>query len=202
MMVVQLRITSGKRAWRLEVPLAALALSIPPNAQNRTARLKERSVSGAMRACFVNLSRDSLTQYVHTASFYSHVKDLEGRSAMLDQVMVDLAETNRRFEECRHMVDALRSENQRLTAALQQYTGGQLPPGFAQPAYPSDAPPPAENEVQTEANPAVIMHHAPPIESISHPSTNNEPEAPAAQSGTEDGGTQDDAGRKSKRSKR
>lgn len=121
---------------------------------------------------------------------------------MLDQVMMDLAETNRRFEECRHMVDALRSENQRLTAALQQYTGGQLPPGFAQPAYPN-GPPPAEAEGQSEANPGIMMHHAPPIESISHPPANNEPEAPAAtQSGTEDGGTQDDAGRKSKRSKR
>lgn len=120
---------------------------------------------------------------------------------MLDQVMMDLAETNRRFEECRHMVDALRSENQRLTAALQQYTGGQLPPGFAQQAYPSGAAPP-ENEGQNEANPSIMMHHAPPIESISHPSTSNEQEAPASQSGTEDGGAQDDAGRKSKRGKR
>jgi hypothetical protein len=130
------------------------------------------------------------------------VKELEGRSAMLDQVMMDLAETNRRFEECRHMVDALRSENQRLTAALQQYTGGQLPPGFVQQAYPSGAPPSPGNEGQSEADPGIMMHHAPPIESISHPSTNNEQEVPAAQSGTEDGGTQDDAGRKSKRSKR
>jgi hypothetical protein len=130
------------------------------------------------------------------------VKELEGRSAMLDQVMMDLAETNRRFEECRHMVDALRSENQRLTAALQQYTGGQLPPGFVQQAYPSGAPPSPGNEGQSEADPGIMMHHAPPIESISHPSTNNEQEVPTAQSGTEDGGTQDDAGRKSKRSKR
>lgn len=75
----------------------------------------------------------------------SHVKELEGRSAMLDQVMMDLNETNRRFEECRHMVDALRAENQRLTAALQQYTSGGAgagqvqvtPVGLAQPQQPA-----------------------------------------------------------------
>ena len=46
---------------------------------------------------------------------------------MLDQALIDLAEQTRRFEECRHMVETLRSENQRLSAALQQYTnaGGQ-----------------------------------------------------------------------------
>lgn len=75
---------------------------------------------------------------------HSHVKELEQRSTLLEQVMADLAETNRRFDECRHMVDALRSENQRLSAENQRLsaalsaTGGGFPsPHQPQPLDPS-----------------------------------------------------------------
>ena len=45
---------------------------------------------------------------------------------MLDQAIADANESQRRYEECRHLVDALRLENQRLLAALEQYTSSAI----------------------------------------------------------------------------
>ncbi|KAF8320658.1 hypothetical protein DL93DRAFT_2073277 [Clavulina sp. PMI_390] len=73
----------------------------------------------------------------------AHVKELETRSTMLEQALANLDETNRQLEECRHIINALRSENQRLSAALQQYTGGAVPSGFVTAQGYSVAPPPA-----------------------------------------------------------
>lgn len=130
----------------------------------------------------------------------AHVKELEQRSQALDQVMMDLNDTNRRFEECRHMVDALRAENQRLTAALQQYTGGQLPPGFSQPAYTSNnsAPPPEESSTQGPAAASA------PLENVARPAgeSSTAPESANAQETSDDAAGQDEEGRKSKRAKR
>lgn len=55
-----------------------------------------------------------------------HVRELEARSTMLDQAIADANESQRRYEECRHLVDALRLENQRLLAALEQYTSSAI----------------------------------------------------------------------------
>ena len=49
-----------------------------------------------------------------------HVKTLESRSQLLDAALASADEANRRWEECRALVDQLRVENASLRAALQQ----------------------------------------------------------------------------------
>ncbi|KAG6899977.1 hypothetical protein C0993_004745 [Termitomyces sp. T159_Od127] len=49
-----------------------------------------------------------------------HVKALESRSQLLDAALASADEANRRWEECRALVDQLRIENAALRAALQQ----------------------------------------------------------------------------------
>ena len=48
-----------------------------------------------------------------------HVKALESRSQLLDAALASADEANRRWEECRTIVDQLRIENATLRAALQ-----------------------------------------------------------------------------------
>ena len=48
-----------------------------------------------------------------------HVKTLESRSQLLDAALASADEANRRWEECRTIVDQLRIENTTLRAALQ-----------------------------------------------------------------------------------
>lgn len=50
---------------------------------------------------------------------YRHVKTLESRSQLLDAALASADEANRRWEECRTIVDQLRIENATLRAALQ-----------------------------------------------------------------------------------
>ncbi|KAF8325153.1 uncharacterized protein EI90DRAFT_3073114 [Cantharellus anzutake] len=59
-----------------------------------------------------------------------HVRELETRSRLLDQAILDVNEARRRQNECQHLVDSLRLENQRLLAALQQYTTNPLAQEF------------------------------------------------------------------------
>jgi len=47
-----------------------------------------------------------------------HVKALESRSQLLDTALASADEANRRWEECRALVDQLRAENTALRAAL------------------------------------------------------------------------------------
>ncbi|THU95360.1 hypothetical protein K435DRAFT_576340, partial [Dendrothele bispora CBS 962.96] len=47
-----------------------------------------------------------------------HVKALESRSQLLDAALASADEANRRWEECRALVDQLRVENAALRAAL------------------------------------------------------------------------------------
>ncbi|KAH9963823.1 hypothetical protein BC827DRAFT_92812 [Russula dissimulans] len=54
-----------------------------------------------------------------------HVKALESRSQLLDAALASADEANRRWEECRALVDQLRIENAALRAALSQVP----PPG-------------------------------------------------------------------------
>lgn len=49
-----------------------------------------------------------------------HVKALEQRSQLLDAALAGADEANRRWEECRAIVDQLRIENTALRTALQQ----------------------------------------------------------------------------------
>ncbi|KAJ7593853.1 hypothetical protein C8J56DRAFT_925321 [Mycena floridula] len=59
-----------------------------------------------------------------------HVKALESRSQLLDAALASADEANRRWEECRALVDQLRVENSALRAALSQQHGAQMmPPG-------------------------------------------------------------------------
>ena len=62
-----------------------------------------------------------------------HVKALESRSQLLDTALASADEANRRWEECRTLVDQLRIENAALRAALSQAQmmphGGVVGPG-------------------------------------------------------------------------
>ena len=51
---------------------------------------------------------------------FRHVKALESRSQLLDAALASADEANRRWEECRTLVDQLRIENAALRAALSQ----------------------------------------------------------------------------------
>lgn len=53
-------------------------------------------------------------------SAHRHVKALESRSQLLDAALASADEANRRWEECRALVDQLRIENAALRAALNQ----------------------------------------------------------------------------------
>jgi len=52
--------------------------------------------------------------------FFRHVKTLESRSQLLETALASADEANRRWEECRTLVDQLRIENTALRAALSQ----------------------------------------------------------------------------------
>lgn len=75
---------------------------------------------------------------MHDANFIafkpdSHVKALESRSQLLDSALASADEANRRWEECRALVDQLRIENATLRQALNQAqllanANGHLPP--------------------------------------------------------------------------
>jgi hypothetical protein len=60
-----------------------------------------------------------------------HVKALESRSQLLDAALASADEANRRWEECRSLVDQLRIENAALRAELNQLQMGAGPGGPA-----------------------------------------------------------------------
>lgn len=92
-----------------ESSLAQLNLSLSP--------IYFSSVSPFYHRCVYLIQ---VFRLIHLHLSHSHVKELEHRSTLFEQAMADLADTNRRYDECRHMVDALRSENQRLSAENQR----------------------------------------------------------------------------------
>ena len=69
-----------------------------------------------MRAFSLPVSRRT----VFIARAYRHVKALESRSQLLDAALASADEANRRWEECRALVDQLRIENAALRSALSQ----------------------------------------------------------------------------------
>jgi hypothetical protein len=101
--------------------------------------------------------RDQLVPHT-TFSFFSlmplcrHVKALESRSQLLDAALASADEANRRWEECRTLVDQLRVENAALRAALSQ--ASLLPPTLA---APTAAPPPSSTAQASNG-----AHDAPP----------------------------------------
>lgn len=74
-----------------------------------------------------------------------HVKALESRSQLLDAALASADEANRRWEECRALVDQLRIENAALRAALSQ--SQMMGPGA------SSVPPPCGGEERPAAGP-------------------------------------------------
>ncbi|KAJ8696437.1 hypothetical protein PTI98_006305 [Pleurotus ostreatus] len=91
---------------------------------------------------------------------HRHVKALESRSQLLDAALASADEANRRWEECRALVDQLRVENAALRAALSQ--AQILPPGInpsslpmnpsGNPGLPSNGPTMAEDSSKTDAS--------------------------------------------------
>ncbi|KAF8744932.1 hypothetical protein AX14_012757 [Amanita brunnescens Koide BX004] len=76
-----------------------------------------------------------------------HVKALESRSQLLDAALASADEANRRWEECRALVDQLRVENAALRAALSQ--AQMLPPTSV--IVPTSASAPTSNSVSNSA---------------------------------------------------
>ena len=73
---------------------------------------------------------------------HRRVKALESRSQLLDAALASADEANRRWEECRALVDQLRIENAALRAALsgQAQLGGPLAPGQILAGAPAQPP--------------------------------------------------------------
>ncbi|KAL0575589.1 hypothetical protein V5O48_006374 [Marasmius crinis-equi] len=70
-----------------------------------------------------------------------HVKALESRSQLLDAALASADEANRRWEECRALVDQLRVENATLRAALSQHVQVMPPlPSTVQPQQLAEQP--------------------------------------------------------------
>jgi hypothetical protein len=51
---------------------------------------------------------------------YRHVKNLESRSTLLDTALSSADEANRRWEECRSLLEGLRAENGQLKAEAER----------------------------------------------------------------------------------
>jgi len=85
-----------------------------------------------------------------------HVKALESRSQLLDAALASADEANRRWEECRALVDQLRIENAALRAALSQAqmmgsgASGGPPGGAAEETRPGGAAPVTESSKRAE----------------------------------------------------
>lgn len=90
-------------------------LSHRANVPNKTAKLSELFASGETREFPIS----ALMQIPFLKSD-SHVKALESRSQLLDSALASADEANRRWEECRALVDQLRIENAALRQALNQ----------------------------------------------------------------------------------
>ncbi|KAJ7925234.1 hypothetical protein B0H13DRAFT_2314736 [Mycena leptocephala] len=95
------------------------ALPVPPPNNSQTGR----ALSSSKRA-----EQNRKAQRAFRERRDQHVKSLESRSQLLDAALASADEANRRWEECRVLVDQLRVENAALRAALTQQAS-LLPPG-------------------------------------------------------------------------
>lgn len=91
-------------------------LSVLASEQNRIARHSEPFAKGETSKVL------AIYVYHQCNSFFlhRHVKALESRSQLLDAALASADEANRRWEECRALVDNLRLENNALRTALQE----------------------------------------------------------------------------------
>jgi hypothetical protein len=89
-------------------------LSAPPREPSRIAKLNELSVNAE-----TSKRISTFIQKFHLMRS-RHVKALESRSQLLDAALASADEANRRWEECRALVDSLRAENNALRTALQE----------------------------------------------------------------------------------
>ncbi|KZW00255.1 hypothetical protein EXIGLDRAFT_830906 [Exidia glandulosa HHB12029] len=64
-----------------------------------------------------------------------HVKSLESRAQLVDAALASAEEANRRWEECRNIVDQLRAENAALRAALGAVSAAQAAIPHLNPAF-------------------------------------------------------------------
>jgi hypothetical protein len=89
---------------------------------SKIARHSVHSVNAEISASYhcPPLSLFFFSHVSHTISNHRHVKALESRSQLLDAALASADEANRRWEECRALVDQLRIENAALRAALSQ----------------------------------------------------------------------------------
>jgi hypothetical protein len=89
---------------------------------------------------------------IYTISNNRHVKALESRSQLLDAALASADEANRRWEECRALVDQLRIENAALRAALSQaqMLGSSVPAPGGSDEHKSDAARASEGNKATE----------------------------------------------------
>ncbi|EMD37720.1 hypothetical protein CERSUDRAFT_83459 [Gelatoporia subvermispora B] len=82
-----------------------------------------------------------------------HVKALESRSQLLDAALASADEANRRWEECRALVDQLRIENTQLRATIAALQAGQpANPPNSIPLLNGAPQPPANNASQEGEN--------------------------------------------------
>ncbi|CDO75667.1 hypothetical protein BN946_scf184941.g20 [Trametes cinnabarina] len=86
----------------------------PPQEQQRSGSSGGRTLSQSKRA-----EQNRKAQRAFRERREQHVKTLESRSQLLDAALASADEANRRWEECRTIVDQLRIENATLRAALQ-----------------------------------------------------------------------------------
>ncbi|KAI0283808.1 hypothetical protein BC826DRAFT_1058596 [Russula brevipes] len=91
----------------------------PSNGASNTASAgASRTLSQSKRA--EQIARHNARSVTFQPPPYRHVKALESRSQLLDAALASADEANRRWEECRALVDQLRIENAALRAALSQ----------------------------------------------------------------------------------
>ncbi|KAI0288147.1 hypothetical protein BC826DRAFT_1040267 [Russula brevipes] len=90
------------------------------NVPSRIARHNARSVNVGTSASYHSFPFFRVSDVRFQPPPYRHVKALESRSQLLDAALASADEANRRWEECRALVDQLRIENAALRAALSQ----------------------------------------------------------------------------------
>jgi hypothetical protein len=82
---------------------------------------------------------------------FRHIKELEAKSAMYDNLHLQLEEANRRLEEYQHVIEAMKNEQTRLIGLFQKHTGN-LPLGYTAPPHLSlsivEAPPAASPRME------------------------------------------------------
>ncbi|KAF7376089.1 hypothetical protein MSAN_00023700 [Mycena sanguinolenta] len=104
----------------------------PEDPQQQTQTAPGNPASGRALSSSKRAEQNRKAQRAFRERRDQHVKSLESRSQLLDAALASADEANRRWEECRVLVDQLRVENAALRAALTQQAQ-LLPPGALNP---------------------------------------------------------------------